>query len=576
MKCTKILKTLRPLYNNYKRYLYLILLLNIIQVPINLITPYFYKIFVDDVLLDLNFRRLYLVVLWNVGSVFLLFLIKYGCIHIENKFYNHLNIVMRDKIFSNYINMPFSVYESYSVGDLKLRIDDDLNTVETLFKNFIVTNMVSILQIAGLVVVMWMLDWKMFCIAIIIVPFTFWLGSWIGKSEMNLQQKIREVSTEKNQWLFNNLENWKEVKTLKLQRKEQINFVRFYHKLGLLNARWIIYWMLDALIIPLIKDEFVMRYLLYLVGGYFVIKGDLTVGSLLIFINYYNLFYILLNSVNTYYIEYKNNLPMLERAMEMLTFENKSCSGFQGELSGNIKVSNLSFQYPDAKHPTLDHLNFEIKQGEMIAIVGPSGAGKSTLVKILAGMMKKTSGDIYYDNHPIEEIETDTILKNVSVVIQDSRLFNLSIRDNILFGNPDVTDSELDQVCAQVNLKEFVHSLPEKYDTLIGEGGLKLSGGQRQRLILARMVLSNAKIFILDEATSSLDNENDRMIHNTLRQKGKDKTLLIIAHRLSSIKDADRVMVLDSGKIAGFATHEELSKSVPAYQQLFTLCMQKA
>ncbi len=565
----EIANTLKPMYSSVRKYFVIMFFLNLIQVPVTILTTFCYKVFVDDVLLEQKLSKLIIVVSWYVGSALFVLFVKYLYVKLENKFLNTINMNMRQRIFRNYITMPFSVFEKYSIGDLKFRMDDDLKCIELFIKDFVMSNLLFFLQIIGLVIIMCVLNLKLFLFTMFVIPVTFILGDVIGKGEMKIQEDIRKVSNEKDQWMFYSMQNWKEIKAMNLQKKEKIRFVRFYHKLGLMNAKWIVFWMLQDLIVPMIKDEFVMKYLLYLIGGYLVIHGDVTIGTLLVFVNYYNTFYELLNRMNTYFIEYRNNLPMIRRAIHMLNMEEKEKSGFTGELKGNITVNNLCYQYEGSDKNVLSNISFDIEKGNMVAVVGPSGVGKTTLIKLLGGVLKKSSGSILFDGRNIDEIDSDTIFKNISIVMQDSQLFNLSIRENLIFGNRDVSDEQLDDICEQVNLKEFVHSLPQQYDTVIGEAGLKLSGGQRQRLVLARMLLSNSKIYILDEATSSLDNESDNLIHKTLRAKGKDTTIIIIAHRFSSIVKADKVLVLGKGKVMGYDSHENLRASNSAYNKLF-------
>lgn len=238
------------------------------------------------------------------------------------------------------------------------------------------------------------------------------------------------------------------------------------------------------------------------------------------------------------------------------------------ELHGDISFSDVEFCYPDSGHPVLEHLNLHIKQGETIAFVGPSGAGKSTILNMVIGFSKPSGGRILIDGNDITKLNLNSYRKYIAVVPQTSILFSGTIRDNITYGLDDINDEQLQQVLLASNLKEMIDALPDGLDTRIQEHGGNLSGGQRQRISIARAFVRNPKILILDEATSALDTISEKQIQEATHNLAHDRTTLIVAHRLSTIRDADRIAVVENGGIAEIGTYEELIEKKGAFYEM--------
>lgn len=274
-------------------------------------------------------------------------------------------------------------------------------------------------------------------------------------------------------------------------------------------------------------------------------------------------------------IELKQNLPSITRVIEILSVNAKkqierNMQHFTAfDLGKSIEFRNVSFKYNERDKFELKDISFFANRGEKIAIVGASGSGKSTLMKLLTRMYPPDSGQVLIDGVDISCIDEYEYHKNIGIVMQDALLFNLSIKENLLIAKPDATIEEMDLSCERACIKDFIYSLPGGYDTIIGERGVKLSAGQKQRMAIARVLLANPGIIIFDEATSSLDHESEKMINKAIEEISKDKIIIIVAHRLSSIIKADKIVLIDNGEIAGIGKHDELIEDNGVYQRIF-------
>lgn len=554
-----------------RKYFVIIFVINLLLMQTGLVSPLLFKIFVDDVILGKNLNMLITVV---VGYTIIYFFnagINLLKTYASNRLFNRLIFNVRVAIWKNYMSMSFLESDKYTAGDLKMRIDDDTNLIEGLVNQQTYDYTVAVISFILNGVILSVLSWKLAIFSIIMVPITFLIGYILGKGENRITGQSRELNGKLNDWLYNSIQGWKEVKALTIEKRERRVFTNYFHKAGILNARWIVYWLSHALILPAIKDDFVMKFSLYFIGGLLVMNGNITIGSLLIFMRYYANFYNNVNKVNDCNISFNNDLPSITRMFEMLDnkifyYKNKL---YHGNLEGNIELNNITFMYEKGVKNVLENMSIKVGKGEKIAVAGKSGVGKSTIAKLLLGVVACKEGEIYFDKVNINHIHPVTLHKNIGVVMQDSLLFNMTIKENLQLAKYNATDDEIREACKHANIESFINELPERYDTLLGEKGVKLSGGQRQRMAIARIFLSNPQIIIFDEATSSLDNESERMIHDALEKLAQDKTVIIIAHRLSSILIADRVIVLKDGKVAGIGHHSELLGNNAAYDELF-------
>ena len=565
----KIIKSIFPYTLGVRKFFLLLCLCSVSNMFITLSIPLFYKTLIDDVIISGNISSLIIVVAGYtsiyVAGLFVDFLKTYS----SNKLINESLLKIRSSIFNNYLEMSFEKYNSYTVGDLRLRLDDDSDKL-SIFADVQTSRwIISLVTITITTLTLFIISWQLALFSMIIVPITFYLGHIVSKAEGKLLEQRRIYTASNDSWLYGSLTGWKEVKALNLQKHQFRIFVSNIHKVALNNSKWIMFWTLRVLVIPMIKDEFLMKFSLYFIGGILVMKGHFTVGVLLVFMRYYTIFYNNINEVNNSDIQLRENKPSYNRILDVINLStSKTYNGIK-HLTGNISVNNVSFAYDNQLSNVLTDVAFNIRKGEKIAIVGKSGSGKTTILKLLLGMIQCETGALLFDGIDINKICPSVLHKNIGVVMQDSILFNMSIKDNLKFIKPDCTDEDIAIACEKSGILDFIQALPQKYHTIIGEKGVKLSGGQRQRLAIARIFLCEPNIVVFDEATSALDKYSEGIIHNSITQLKNDTSIIIVAHRLSSVLLCDKIVVLKDGKITGIGTPAQLLENNSSYNELF-------
>lgn len=319
--------------------------------------------------------------------------------------------------------------------------------------------------------------------------------------------------------------------------------------------------------------QHILDFIFVLLSIHFIMNNTLQVSSFLIIFLYKNKVLNLINYISEIREKLADGKVSSSRVFDIITYKPFVKENFGtlkvNNIKGNIEFKNVDFQYNSNK--LFENLNFKIEPNKMIAIVGKSGEGKSTILKLISKGYSVDSGKVLIDNYNINDLSEKTIKDNISIVSQSPYIFNLSIKDNIKLANPDTTDEEIIDVCKKAQIHDVIESMEDGYDTLVGENGVILSGGQKQRIAIARALIKKSKIILLDEATSSLDNSNQEKIKNVIKELSKDHTVIIVAHRLSTIVDADNIFVVDKHKICASGTHIELMNNCEEYKNLYEI-----
>lgn len=566
----EILKEIKTFVSKFTRQIVLVVTSRVVQIPFILITPVLYKILIDKVMIKKQLDMLK----WVCLGYIVMFILQSLAISYQRlvgtRVCNKIGFVIKSRLWSTLSRMPYERMKDYQTGDLKNRLDQDADALYRFIDQQIVENIYAWTSLVLFSAVLVILCWKLALFSFIIIPVSFLIAKLIGNGRRKASDALRKIWGEYENWLFNNFQAWKEVKNLTAERRIQKVFVHYWKmlcRIFLKQAMFVYYSMsFDSF-----KDVFINRFNMYFIGGILIYNNELTIGGLLIFMKYFEQVYTSVSTISNINIQLNTDKPSIRKVLEIVRQDTR----YRGmELNresfrGDIQFKDVSFRWGNEQPWILRDINFKICKNSKIAVVGKSGSGKTTLVKLLLGLYKRGEGQILIDGHNIEDINPRSLHEVIGVVMQDSQFFNMSIRENLLLAKPAASDEDLAEVCKMAAIHGFIDTLPDKYDTVIGENGVKLSGGQRQRLAIARTLLTNPRVVIFDEATSSLDHISEKKIHEAILAISKDRTVIIIAHRLTSVLLADRVMVIDEGRITGFDHHSRLLGRNRMYDLLF-------
>lgn len=499
-----------------------------------------------------------LMVILALQAIFSFFRISLFVNFTENSLSN-----IRFALYENLVKLPMSFYSQKRVGELNSRISADISQLQDTFTTTIAEFLRQFILIVGGFIILGNISPKLTLMMLAIVPIVavaaVIFGRFIRKYGKKTQDKVAEsqVIVEETLQGISNVKafanEWYEIQRYKNKIKEIV-------KIAIKGGQYRGYF---ASFIILCLFGCVVAVVWY--GITLTIKGEVEgVGDLISFVLYTTFIGASFGGIAEMYAQIQKAVGATERVFELLeeTPEeinaNPKTTSIE-KIKGNVSFHNVAFSYPSRKEiEVLKEVNFTAEFGQKIAIVGPSGAGKSTISSLLLRFYDITSGEILVDGKSIYDYDLENLRGNMSIVPQDVILFGGTIRENIAYGKPDASDEEIMLAAKQANALNFVEGFPEKFETLVGERGVKLSGGQRQRIAIARALLKNPSILILDEATSSLDSESEKLVQEALEVLMEGRTSIIIAHRLSTIRNADKILVLDNGKITEEGTHQEL------------------
>lgn len=542
-----VLGKLKPYGKGIKRYLILNLFLSIVAVALSFATPQLYKIFIDRIILQGEIKILTLIIVGYLSIQTITIIISYVKNYGNNRIVNRVNFRIKLKIWRNLFKQDFTKYEQQPVGDTKMRFEDDVNAVATFASYQTLEYIISHITLIVSIFFLFSIEWKLAVFSLLTLPITFIMDHLLSKKEEVLNNEQRNNDQKMASWLHTSIQGWREIKALNLYQNQQIQFVRHIRKYALYYAKWIHYWTLRVLILPNLRDEFFMKFGLYFLGGLLIIYDDFRISDLLIFAMYYGILSTAINAISTTDAELQTQMPYLNRVMEELDklVLKAEKNGVLPDSSNTIIFSHVTFRYPDSEGNILQDLNMQINKGERVAITGKSGIGKSTVLKLMTGLLTPNNGNVIFAGVNLVDANIAEVHKRIGFVMQENMLFNTTIADNLRYGKSNATFEELNEACKQAYIHDFISRLPDGLHTVIGERGIKLSGGQRQRLILARLFLREVDIFIFDEATSALDQYSESIVHDTINSIPNDKTIIVVAHRSSSISLCDRRIMLD-------------------------------
>ncbi|MBU6694994.1 SAV1866 family putative multidrug efflux ABC transporter [Staphylococcus aureus] len=480
---------------------------------------------------------------------------------------------IRKKLYNHLQALSARFYADNQVGQVISRVINDVEQT----KDFILTGLMNIwldcITIIIALSIMFFLDVKLTLAALFIFPF-YILTVYVFFGRLRkLTRERSQALAEVQGFLHERVQGISVVKSFAIEDNEAKNFdkknTNFLTR-ALKHTRWNAYSFAAINTVTDIGPIIVIG-----VGAYLAISGSITVGTLAAFVGYLELLFGPLRRLVASFTTLTQSFASMDRVFQLIDedYDIKNGVGAQPiEIKqGRIDIDHVSFQYNDNEAPILKDINLSIEKGETVAFVGMSGGGKSTLINLIPRFYDVTSGQILIDGHNIKDFLTGSLRNQIGLVQQDNILFSDTVKENILLGRPTATDEEVVEAAKMANAHDFIMNLPQGYDTEVGERGVKLSGGQKQRLSIARIFLNNPPILILDEATSALDLESESIIQEALDVLSKDRTTLIVAHRLSTITHADKIVVIENGHIVETGTHRELIAKQGAYEHLYSI-----
>lgn len=475
------------------------------------------------------------------------------------------------RVYSRAQRFPVSYFDRERTGELISRISNDTALLRNLVSNNLVEGISQVFTILGAAVLMFILDWRMSLLILVAVPFVVAVGSIFGRQVRRVTGEVQENVADLTSIMEQTFGAIRVVKSFAREDHEQGRFEDSAGKVFDASMRQARVTAILGPVVMLIVVSTLIGVLYY--GGYRVVSGVLPPGEFVAFLIYMVMVSGPATGLTGQYTQLQQALAASDRIFSLMDTESEDLdtppNRHPAKMVGCIEFQNVSFSYDDGEE-VLHDVSFVVSPGETVALVGPSGAGKSTLVSLLSRFYEVDSGAVSVDGKDVREMDLNTLRSRIGLVAQDVALFSGTVRDNIRYGRLSATDAEVEAAARAANVHGFVSALENGYDSLIGERGVKLSGGQRQRISIARTLLSDPSILILDEATSNLDAESEALVQDAVARLMAQKTALVIAHRLSTVVNADRIIVLESGRVVAQGTHAELIRSSPLYRRLYT------
>ncbi|WP_298860865.1 ABC transporter ATP-binding protein [uncultured Gimesia sp.] len=485
-----------------------------------------------------------------------------------------IQMKVRKAVFAQAVRLPLHRVQELKSGGATSILREDAGSVGELVFGMLYNPCRAIIQLLGSLIILAWVDWRLLLGAIFLGPMVYLTHrTWISRIRPQ-HRKIRKQRADVDALATESFGGMRVVRAFGRQRSETSRVMQGNHLMGRqeLYAWW---W---ARLIEIVWETVipVASACLLLYGGWQVLQGELTLGDLVMFLAYLLMLLGPLAILAQSAAQFQNSLSGFDRVLDLMEEEREMVSSTaksisKSEIKGRITFENVSFQYPNTQQYALEEISLEVEPGETIALVGPSGAGKTTFCNLVARFYDPTEGRVLLDGHELNEFDVESYRHHIGVVEQDVFLFDGSVAENIGYGDRRATLEQIQRAAEIANADEFIKLFPEGYQTVIGERGVKLSGGQRQRLAIARAILADPRILILDEATSNLDTESERLIQDSLTTLMQNRTCFVIAHRLSTITHANRIVVFEASRIIEVGTHDALMETGGKYHEMVLL-----
>jgi len=557
----------------YKPYLKLFILdlsCAFLIASIDLAFPLITRQFINDIIPNGKLRIFYIFIIALLMLAIVRAVLNYIIDYWGHMVGTRMERDMRRDLFEHLQTLSFDYFDNTKTGHIMSRLVNDLREISELAHHGPEDLFLSLIMLIGSFIILTLIDWRLTLIIYSFLPLLIWYAILKRKKMTSAFRSVRKRIANVNAQLENSISGIRVAKSFTNEEYEIEKFNEGNREFN--SSREFAYKAMAEFFAGIFFLSNILNIITLSVGGFFVYRGFINIGDLVAYLLYINFFLQPIRKLTNFTQQFQNGMTGFERFVEIMKVKpsivDKEDVVTLKEIKGKIEFKNVAFKYSEKKF-VLSKINLTIMPGETMALVGPSGGGKTTLCQLIPRYYEVNDGEILVDGINIKDIKIKSLRENIGLVQQDIFLFTGSIKENILYGKPNPEDEEVVKAAKNANIHDFIMSLPEGYDSYIGEKGIKLSGGQKQRISLARAFLKNPAILILDEATSALDSEAEIIIQQALKKLTIGRTVLVIAHRLSTIKNANQIVVLTDEGIKEKGNHDELIAKDGLYTKLY-------
>lgn len=568
----KMLTRILSYFIPYWKRMFLVIGCIIVTSILGLVPPLLIKAIIDKALPQKDFKLLSLFIFVSIGITIILGLLQVAQSYLNVWISKQIMLTMKNQMYSHLQRMSLNFYSAAKPGEITTRLTSDIDGIQDIFNSTIVNALSSLFVLISTAIVLVTMNWKLALVGMIILPTFIVPTRKVGKLKWKIATKSQERISDLNQIIQETFSISGAILT-KIFTKEKDEYEKFAH-------------MNEEVVSLQIRESIVGRWfrmtittfisigpmLIYFYGGYLFIKGEISIGSIIAFVALLGRLYSPVSQLSNIHIDVTRSLALFQRIFEYFDQkqeieDNRDAINLE-MIKGKVEFKKVNFSY-NSEVKVLENISFLVDPGTMVALVGASGAGKTTITNLIPRLYDVIDGSIKIDDQDIRDVTLESLRKQIGIVMQEPYLFNDTIEENLRYGKGDATKEEIIKACKAAYIHDFIMTLPENYKTVVGNRGIKLSGGEKQRVSIARVILKNPRIIILDEATSSLDSVSEEYIQKAMVPLLSNRTSFVIAHRLSTVLASDQILVIENGVVAELGKHEELIKKEGLYKHLY-------
>jgi ATP-binding cassette, subfamily B, multidrug efflux pump len=557
--------------NAYKKIIAMIAVIMLIGLGVGLIDPLLIRYVIDVGIAQKDIPLIMRVSFLILGLYLINFICQFIRIRLINKASQGLIYDIRKEVFEHIQSLSFRFFDGRPAGKIISRVTNDVQAISEFVNGGVISFISETFAVIGILVIIFTINFKLALVTIFVIPFFALIVTRLRKKSENAWTETRKTVANINANLNESLQGIRVIHAFSRQDHNIEKFEQINKENYKANLRAIILQMLYGPLVELIG--MIGTCGVIWLGARQVVTGEMSVGTIVAFVNYLWRFWAPLSALSNVYNQALSAMASSERLFQVLDTPPEIIDSPDAveltDIKGDIHFDHVTFGYKPEERMVLHDISFEARPGQIIALVGPTGAGKSSIINLLMRFYEPNEGGIYVDGHDLRDVKSASFRNKVGMVLQDSFIFSGTIRENIQYGKLDATEEEILKAAQATRVQDFAEKFPAGFETEVEERGAKLSAGQRQLLAFARALVANPRILILDEATSSVDTETERHIQEALKTLFSGRTSIVIAHRLSTIEHADKIIVIDDGKIIEQGTHSELLNKKGMYHELY-------